>query len=275
MAADLLEQSRRILEGVDDIERGNPFQPTNELCEVADGVAEVVVVRQRGGVHHRRRTGAWSTPAAPSPVRWCTAGSGRGAPSGSTPPSTPTATSTTSSARPSSTRSRRRTVAAAAVVGHEDVDPRFDRYVPDRRLQRRHQPAAVPHPGAAVADRVPPARHDLPRPPRPRRRRPGRRAAPRPRRDRRPHLGVGARARGRSAPATSSSGARRTPGTRRRCSATPEEWAVALREMAGARAPSCCCPATACRSPGRSRCAQALVDTADLLDSRSSTRRSR
>jgi alkyl sulfatase BDS1-like metallo-beta-lactamase superfamily hydrolase len=41
MAADLLEQSRRILEGVDDIEQGNPFQPTNELCEVADGVAEV------------------------------------------------------------------------------------------------------------------------------------------------------------------------------------------------------------------------------------------
>jgi alkyl sulfatase BDS1-like metallo-beta-lactamase superfamily hydrolase len=41
MAADLLEQSRRILEGVDDIERGNPFQPTNELCEVASGVAEV------------------------------------------------------------------------------------------------------------------------------------------------------------------------------------------------------------------------------------------
>ena len=41
MATDLLEKSRRVLEGLDDIAQAHPFEPTNELCEVADGVAEL------------------------------------------------------------------------------------------------------------------------------------------------------------------------------------------------------------------------------------------
>ena len=72
MAADLLEQSRRILEGVDDIERGDPFRPTNELLRGGRRRRRGVVVRQRGGV--RAPTTAWcsSTPAARSLARRCT-----------------------------------------------------------------------------------------------------------------------------------------------------------------------------------------------------------
>ena len=69
-----------------------------------------------------------------------------------------------------------------------------------------------------------------------------------------------------SAPATSSSGRRPTRATRRRSSATR---ASGRRRCGRWRrsAPSCCCPATACRSSAPSACAQALIDTAELLES--------
>ena len=59
---------------------------------------------------------------------------------------------------------------------------------PDRRLQRHHQPPAVQHRVARVADRVPLSRPHLPRPPRARGRRDPGRAPPRQGGDRRPHL---------------------------------------------------------------------------------------
>ena len=59
---------------------------------------------------------------------------------------------------------------------------------------------------------------------------------PRPRRDRRPHVGVAARAAGRRASATCSSGTSRTPATRRRCSATRRSGRAALRSIIARRA---------------------------------------
>ena len=98
MAADLLEQALRILEGVYDFEQGHPLRPTIELCEVADGVAFVssfanctavdtgdgLVLVDTGSSLHRGRA---STPS-------CAAGGATAC----TPRSSPTATSTTSSA---------------------------------------------------------------------------------------------------------------------------------------------------------------------------------
>ncbi len=68
------------------------------------------------------------------------------------------------------------------------------------------------------------------------------------------------------APATCSSGQRRTPATRRRCSATAANGhppCARWRRWARRR----CCPATACRSSAPTACARRFTDTADLLDS--------
>ena len=114
------------------------------------------LVRQR----RRRRpptTGwSWSTWAASSCPARSTARFGRGPTSTSTPPSTPTGTSTTSSActagRPRPPSPRR---PGPGVVAHEAVAARFDRYIRDRRLQRRGQPPAIRYRRPRVADRVP------------------------------------------------------------------------------------------------------------------------
>ena len=153
-----------------------------------------VVVRQRGGVHHRRRTG-------PGRHRQPHHGSGGAQPDPVVEP--PTAQHRRVHPRPHRPRLRHsrvrrgvgdERVGAARGGGAPGREPPLRPLLPDRRLQRGDQPAAVPHPGAPVAHRLPPARRHLRRPPRPGRGRPGGRAAPRPRRDRRPHLGVGARA---------------------------------------------------------------------------------
>ncbi len=90
---------------------------------------------------------------------------------------------------------------------------------PDRRLQRHHQPAAVRHRLAAMADRVPLPRPHLPRPPRPRRRR-HRRRLHHAKGETDDHTWTWFPDRGCSAAATCSSGRRPTPATPRRCSDT-------------------------------------------------------
>ena len=190
-----------------------------------------------------------------------------------TPPCTRTATSTTSSAPRCSRRSRRRGLARGPGRRPRGRRPPLRPLHPDRRLQRGHQPAAVPGARAAVADRVPPARRHLPRPPRRRGRRHRLRAAPRPRRDRRPHLGVGARAQG---------AVHRRPDHLVHAQRRQPAEGAALRRGLGGRAarrwppsaPRCCCPATASRWRAPTRCAMVLVDTADLLEA-STTRPSR
>ncbi len=253
MAADLLEQSRRILEGVDDIEQGNPFQPTNELCEVADGVAEVssfanvaafttddgLVLVDTGSpltgqvVHAGIRS--WS------PQRLNTAVYTHG--------HIDHVFGTAVFDEESAANGWERPV----VVAHEDVNPRFDRYcltagynavINQRqfRIPGLQWPTDYRRPDTTYVDRRRPGRG-----------RPGRRAAPRPRRDRRPHLGVGAGA----ADALHRRPLHLVHPERRQ----PPEGA-ALRRASGrspcgswpTSGPSCCCPATACRSPGRRRC---------------------
>ena len=91
-------------------------------------------------------------------------------PTGSTPRCSPTATSTTASASSSTRRDAARAGLAAAARRRARGDHRPLRPLPrDRRLQRHHQPAAVPARGAVLADRVPLPRRDVPRPARPRR----------------------------------------------------------------------------------------------------------
>ena len=123
---------------------------------------------------------------------------------------------------------------------------------PDRRLQRRHQPAPVPGAQPAVADGVPLPRRDLPR-----RAHASRSAASasscttpgaRPTTTR----GRGCRTARCSAAATCSSGPRPTPATRRRCSATRASGRPPCGTWPGS-APRCCCPATACPIVGADR----------------------
>jgi alkyl sulfatase BDS1-like metallo-beta-lactamase superfamily hydrolase len=128
MATDLLEKSRRVLEGLDDIAQAHPFEPTNELCEVADGVAELssfanvaafttgdgLVLVDTGSpitasvVHERIR--AWS------PARLNTAVYTHG--------HIDHVFGTAVFDEESATNGWERPV----VVAHRDVDPRFDRY---------------------------------------------------------------------------------------------------------------------------------------------------
>ena len=227
----------------------HPFRGAGTQCEVADGVAFVHGFSNVSGDRHRRRSRARRH--------------GHGAPRGRHARSGPA----TSTPRPLHT----------AVFTHGHIDHVFgvDRYeadnaaagAPRRRVRRARggagrgstatratagyngidQPAPVLAPIDGVADRLPLPRRDVPRPARPRRRRSPARAAPRPRRDRRPHVGVGARRNACSAPATSSSGRRRTAATRRRCSATRRSGPPRCARWRRS-APRCCCPGTGCRS---------------------------
>ena len=139
--------------------------------------------------------------------------------------------------RPSSRQRRRRTGwPAPQVVAHEAMPRAVRPLLADRRLQRRHQPAAVParrtcagRPSTATPTRPTAtaststsaaSRFEL-------------------------HHAAGETddhtwtwvpdAQGAVHAATCSSGRRPTPATRRRCSATPSEWAAALRDDGGAR----------------------------------------
>ena len=144
---------------------GQPFHPTNELAEVADGTAEITSFANVAAFTHRRRPGASSTRAAPSPLRWCTRRIRAW-----TRQRLDTAVFThghidhvfgvelfDEEAHANGWR-------AAAWSAHEAIDRPLRPLHAHRRLQRGHQPAAVPAPGAAVADRLPLARRDLPRP---------------------------------------------------------------------------------------------------------------
>ncbi len=173
---------------------------------------------------------------------------------------------------------RARLAGARPCVAHEALPARFDRYRLTAGLQRGHQPAAVPAWPSRLADRLPLPGRDLPR-----RARPSRSAASAFElhhargRDRRPHLGVGARAQGAvlRRPVHLGVAQLRQPA---------EGAALPARVGGGAArdgrrsAPSCCCPATACRiagadrdpdrrSPRRRSCSSSLHDqTLELMN---------
>ncbi len=87
--------------------------------------------------------------------------------------------------------------------------------------------------------------------------------------------GSGSRPRACSAPATSSSGARRTPATRRRCSATPSDGRAALRAHGGARRRAAAARATASPIAGAARVRAVLRGHRRATSSRCSATRSR
>ena len=200
--SELLDRSARILRGEADIEDHHPFRPTNVLDEVGTGwrwssFANVPPVATDDGLVLVDTGCVFAAPAVHA------GGADAGRPSGPPRRSTPTATSTTSSGpRPS----RPRPEAGGRpveVIAHEDVDPRFDRYCADRRLQRASStsgssrrpglrwPTEYRRPDRTYRDRLDLDVGGV-----------AARAAPRPGRDRRPHLGLGARAAQRAAPAT-------------------------------------------------------------------------
>ena len=173
---------------------------------------------------------------------------GRGTPTASAPWCSPTATSTTSSAWP---RSRRRPPAQGwappHVVAHELLPARFERYLLTAGYngvinQRQFQFAS-----AVLADRVPPARRALPRPPHARRSAARRGSCTTTRARPTTPPGCGTRAARCCAPATCSSGPARTAATRRRSSATRGSGRSGCARCRPS-APRCSCPATASRS---------------------------
>ena len=184
----LLGLSDRILRGEASIEDHHPFRPSNELEEVADGTAFVVVVRQRRRAVHRRG-------AVPRRHRQRVRGrrDPRGGP-GVEPRAGAHGRVHARSHRPR-LRHRARSKSEGRplrVVAHEAVQPRFDRYVRTAGYnavinQRQfgaagmQWPVEYRSPDVTYSDRL-----DLSS------RRARRRAAPRPGRDRRPHVGVGA-----------------------------------------------------------------------------------
>ena len=195
---------------------------------------------------------------------------------GSTPRSSRTATSTTCSAS-SCTRRRRATNgwAPPRVIAHELRARALRPLQADRGLQRGDQPAAVQR-ARTRAGRSTTAT-------------PTRRTATR------STLDVGGErfelhhARGetddatwvwapartrRCSRATCSSGRRPTAATRRRCSATRRDWAVAFRTMAALDA-EVLLPGHGLPIVGADRVHQALAETARSCSSRCSTRRSR
>ena len=167
---DLLDLSDRVLRGEAAIEDHHPFRPSNELGRGGRRHRVRRVVRQRRRLRAPTTGCASSTPAArsrrPRSTRPCAAwDAGRLHTAVYTHGHIDHVFGTAVFEEESADKGW----PAARVVGHEDVDPRFDRYILTAGLQRGHQPAAVPGAGPAVADRVPPARRHLPRPPRPRR----------------------------------------------------------------------------------------------------------
>ena len=209
-------------------------------------------LRQRGGLRHRGRAGPGRHRQPGAGGRQATRPCGAGPTCRSTPPSTPTATSTTSSAwRRYEEEARRRRGPPTASCPRAGAGP-LRPLQAHRRLQRRHQRPRSSSCRASGGRPVPLPRRDLPAAPRRRRRRRALRAAPRQGRDRRPHLGVAPR------PPTLCTGdlfiwASPNCGNPQKVQRYPASgrWRCARWRRS---APSCCCPATAGRSPAPTAC---------------------
>ena len=175
----------------------------------------------------------------------------------------------------SRTRTRERGAPAPAVVAHEAVPAALRSLRADRRVQRRHQPAAVPFARARLAGRVP-----LPR------RRPTATASTSTSAARassctttaaRPTTtpGCGSPSARCCAPATCSSGPSPNCGNPQKVQRYPRGVGRRAAQDGRRSAPSSCCPATACRSSGGDRIhAGAAPSAAELLESLHRRRRS-
>ena len=267
MASDVLTVADRLWRGELSTATFHPVDHVGGFVEITDGVgfcpsfANVSAFETedglRAGRHRQRTAGARSSTATSAP----------GARIASTPPSTRTATSTTSSAcRSGRPRRREQGWAAPEVIAHHALPARFDRYIftagYNTIINRRQfgfadlkWPTEYRYPDRTYHDTL-----DLSR----RRRR--LRAAPREGRDRRPHGDLAGRQTKVLCCGDLFIWASPNAGNPQKVQRYPREWAARATPHAD---PGGRVPAPGPRVPrhrGRPG-AQALTDTADLLDS--------
>ena len=236
--ADLLEIAEQLWNGEGSTDGGGHHPVTQDLglAEVADRTAFNASFGNISRLRHRRRAAARRHRQPDFGGHATTSGSGAGTPIGcDTVVFTHGHIDHVFGMAPFDEEADDQRVGAAARGGARARAAALRPLRPDRGLQRRHQPAAVPVPGPALAHRLPPARRDLPRPPHARRSAARRSSCTTTRARPTTPPGCGSPAARCSAPATCSSGPAPNCGNPQKVQRYPREWAIGAAQDGRAR----------------------------------------